>query len=184
MVEVPQTLYHYTSMEGLLGIVQKRQIWASHIRYLNDRMEQDHIWSVVENRARERLKQTDDPAIKSALETLPADVARRTRTHAYVASFSADGDLLSQWLSYCPDGKGFAIGFGTRSLSTNNLAQHKKMIEMHAAGVAPDPARLAALYSVSYYSGTSAHSQYDPLFLDALIDVYCVFLLNPISIPG
>jgi len=29
----------------------------------------------------------------------------------YVTSFSSNGDLLSQWLSYCPSGVGFSIGF-------------------------------------------------------------------------
>ena len=29
-------LYHYTSLSGLLGIIENKCIWASDIRYLND----------------------------------------------------------------------------------------------------------------------------------------------------
>ncbi|OLD27475.1 MAG: hypothetical protein AUJ04_03935 [Acidobacteria bacterium 13_1_40CM_3_55_6] len=32
----PQILYHYTSQEGLMGIITERCIWASKIHYLND----------------------------------------------------------------------------------------------------------------------------------------------------
>ena len=32
----PPTLYHYTSLGALLGIVERGEIWASHVLYLND----------------------------------------------------------------------------------------------------------------------------------------------------
>jgi hypothetical protein len=32
-------LYHYTSQKGFLGIVEKKKLWATHIRYLNDSQE-------------------------------------------------------------------------------------------------------------------------------------------------
>ena len=34
-----RTLYHYTSIGGLQGIVESRGIWATEIRYLNDAKE-------------------------------------------------------------------------------------------------------------------------------------------------
>ena len=35
---LPELFYHYTTQEGLLGILKNKTkcIWASHIRYLND----------------------------------------------------------------------------------------------------------------------------------------------------
>jgi len=35
----PAKLYHYTSTEGLLGILRNRQLWASNVLYLNDATE-------------------------------------------------------------------------------------------------------------------------------------------------
>jgi hypothetical protein len=31
-----RTMYHYTSLTGLMGIVEQRNLWVSDIRYLND----------------------------------------------------------------------------------------------------------------------------------------------------
>jgi len=36
MNESEKLLYHYTSLEGLLGIIECKSIWASKILYLND----------------------------------------------------------------------------------------------------------------------------------------------------
>ena len=31
-----ETIYHYTNFPGLIGIVEKRVLWASDILYMND----------------------------------------------------------------------------------------------------------------------------------------------------
>jgi hypothetical protein len=36
-------LYHYTDQRGLLGILRSQSIWATHIRYLNDSSEYNHV---------------------------------------------------------------------------------------------------------------------------------------------
>jgi hypothetical protein len=35
----PDTLYHYTGPTGLVGIVQKEELWATKIQYMNDATE-------------------------------------------------------------------------------------------------------------------------------------------------
>ena len=35
----PELLYHYTTLDGLLGILDKRELWATGISYLNDTFE-------------------------------------------------------------------------------------------------------------------------------------------------
>jgi hypothetical protein len=35
----PRELYHYTGLDGLVGIVTDRAIWATDARYLNDASE-------------------------------------------------------------------------------------------------------------------------------------------------
>ena len=39
---IPRVVYHYTSMDAMLGIVEGC-IWATNIRYLNDVSEYDHF---------------------------------------------------------------------------------------------------------------------------------------------
>lgn len=109
--QIPETLYHYTSLQGLLGILESGQLWASHIRYLNDQSEQKHIWSMIESRTAGKHLAENHPDVRNALENLQLYVRNRRIKDTYVTSFSSDGDLLSQWLSYCPLGVGFSIGF-------------------------------------------------------------------------
>ena len=35
-IEIPQVLYHYTDANTLVGIITKKEIWASHIRFMNE----------------------------------------------------------------------------------------------------------------------------------------------------
>ena len=39
MSRPPRFLYHYTSQQGMLSIINDRKIWASDILYLNDAAE-------------------------------------------------------------------------------------------------------------------------------------------------
>lgn len=102
-------LYHYTSTEGLFGIVRKRSLWVSHIRYLNDSAEFTHAVT-------EAVMHLDSRLYSEAVEERLATVLR-DRLNAlppldyFVGSLSEHGDLLSQWRSYSDDASGFSVGF-------------------------------------------------------------------------
>jgi Protein of unknown function (DUF2971) len=137
-------LFHYTTLEGLMGIVQQNELWATNIRYLND--EAEHIGYFdfrLPNLIREvyaELAQSGyepyrrEPSSKShdSLEPELEDQALRLATnmretmlaHAepYVFSFSAPPETkskfdgaLSQWRAYGRDG-GYALGFDSKKL--------------------------------------------------------------------
>ena len=40
-------LYHYTSQAGLLGIIQKREIWATNLLFLNDTAELNYAIQIM-----------------------------------------------------------------------------------------------------------------------------------------
>jgi hypothetical protein len=42
-------LYHYTTADGLLGIIQTGQVWATNILYLNDASELSDARAIVQN---------------------------------------------------------------------------------------------------------------------------------------
>jgi hypothetical protein len=48
-----ETLYHYTSLSGLLGIIDGSELRASDIRYMNDSAELRHMLDLI-NQARLR----------------------------------------------------------------------------------------------------------------------------------
>ncbi len=50
----PEFLYHYTGQDGLLGIVEKAELWATKIQYMNDATE----FGLALSMARDELKST------------------------------------------------------------------------------------------------------------------------------
>lgn len=110
------TLYHYTSLNGILGILESRTIWATHASYLNDASEFFHGLSFAKRVAGEIYMEDDyleafGWAVRHGLEAVSAD-------SLYVASFSEKADLLSQWRGYCPAGAGICLGFAVPQLKS------------------------------------------------------------------
>lgn len=109
------TLYHYTSLNGVLGMLHSRSVWASHVSYLNDASEFRHGLSFAKQIAGSIFMNDDylaafGWAARHALGAVSAD-------SLYVACFSEKADLLSQWRGYCPSGAGVCLGFDADHLS-------------------------------------------------------------------
>jgi hypothetical protein len=115
-------LYHYTTQKGLLGIINDRQIWATHTQYLNDRREFLHAVDLVRGEIQRLL---DEHNIGLGAASVPRmEALNRMREtlsmspehiNVCVCSFSEDGDSLSQWRAY-GGSSGFAIGFSPEIL--------------------------------------------------------------------
>ncbi len=104
-------LYHYTSLGGLSGIVSSQSIWATEIRYFNDAAELRHTSDILSAEIGQRLAESgkNHTVLKQFREWLRE---RLTFGHMlFVVSFTANGNLLSQWRSYCSPGKGISAGF-------------------------------------------------------------------------
>jgi hypothetical protein len=117
----PSTLFHYTTPIGLLGISSSKKIWATDIRFLNDKKEFQHILDIAHSILEKFYKVNDNPKKLESLdydfiEHLRINLGRKWNPEVYVASFTKEGDLLSQWRGYCPKG-GFSIGFHFDQLS-------------------------------------------------------------------
>jgi hypothetical protein len=109
----PEILYHYTSAEGLCGIIQSREIWSTNALYLNDTSELRHASDMLGAelqalplRIKERASVLSR-GIPSYANELPLD--------HFIASFCEDKDLLSQWRGYA-SGSGYAVGFSSTAL--------------------------------------------------------------------
>ncbi|MBL7186218.1 MAG: DUF2971 domain-containing protein [Phycisphaerae bacterium] len=99
-------LYHYTTAEGLIGIIEQREIWTTDIFYLNDSKE--FRWAI--DLARRQLRTWKDlPARCESMAMALPDVGPLQRCPVYVCSFSEEEDDLNQWRAYCPQG-GFSVG--------------------------------------------------------------------------
>jgi len=110
------TLYHYTSLSGMMGIVEKRNFWASDIRYLNDSEELTHIESWLQGEIIERVQQSN--TFQEVLMQFREWLRERLNygPMVFVGCFTENGNLLSQWRGYCPHGQGVSIGFDPTKL--------------------------------------------------------------------
>ena len=120
-------LFHYTSVEGFLGIASSKTIWATNILYLNDASELNYSKELLRNELFEIRKKGFN--INSNLETsvdhiffeiVEENIDKLIPSQNFgffVCSFSEEKDLLSQWRGYCPEGIGFSLGFSKKLLT-------------------------------------------------------------------
>ena len=109
----PEILYHYTTIDAMMNIAKSRKIWATSISYLNDSSEGDHLLGMIRNRLKDLLqKHSLGNSVLEQLSYTGTEIEHRP----FITSFSADGNSLPQWRSYCPNGNGVAIGFRVASL--------------------------------------------------------------------
>ncbi|HWG17203.1 MAG TPA: DUF2971 domain-containing protein [Acidobacteriaceae bacterium] len=112
-------LFHYTDAEGLIGILGGREIWATSIRHLNDSREFVHAMYLLQEEARRRAK--DESCAAKTIWNDLLDQWERKRPEAEevevgIASFSTEGNQLSQWRAYAPRGNGYSLGFSLDNL--------------------------------------------------------------------
>jgi hypothetical protein len=118
--DVPDTLYHYTSLEALVAIVQSKRLRASNIRFLNDTSEALRLKEDVIGILQKRFSSSEED--REIVNTLIHSIQSRPSQSLFVASLSENSDLLSQWRAYCPSGLGVSIGFSGDSLNEQFVA--------------------------------------------------------------
>jgi hypothetical protein len=110
-------LYHYTSLSGMMGIVNSKAIWTSEIKYLNDADELRYLGKIVNSIL--ALRETSSDQANEIWRQF-RDWIRERLDHGhmlFVGSFTENGNLLSQWRGYCPPGKGVSIGFSPSAIT-------------------------------------------------------------------
>ena len=105
-----ETIYHYTSLEGAIGIIESGCLWLSDYSYLNDSSELLHgvqlITEIIEEiQLSGKYKEADEvlESWKSGLKNIDKRIC--------IASFSKDGDSLCQWRSYGDLALGFDAAY-------------------------------------------------------------------------
>lgn len=123
----PKSLYHYTSAEGLLGILATKSIRATSIRYMNDTREFQLALALAEREIDARIP-SNGPRYLRGMHSLLLDALRHTHeVDVFVTCFSENGDVLSQWRGYTPAGQGYSIGIASATLmaSSGKKAEHQ-----------------------------------------------------------
>ena len=110
-------LYHYTSLQGLMGIINTKSIWASNSDYLNDHSEYSHLFNLVSHYINSNY---DDDYFSPYTYSVQMNQPKygNKNPQVFIGSFSESSDLLSQWRGYCPESGGICIGFNRESLES------------------------------------------------------------------
>ncbi len=111
--DTPNVLYHYTSGEGLLGIIKNKEIWATNVRYMNDISELEYGCKIIKDsiikfKERNQSEHILNVVLDYFLNEEISDFEREW--DVYIACFCKNGDKLSQWRGYGGNGDGFSIG--------------------------------------------------------------------------
>lgn len=107
-----ETIYHYTSADGLRGIVGSNELWLSNTAFVNDITE---CKALISEKELFDKKDFSNPQVKEKwFNYLKFDTNRNN--YYYIVSFSTTKDFLGQWRSY----GSYSIGF-----ETNKLAKSK-----------------------------------------------------------
>jgi hypothetical protein len=115
---VPATLYHYTSGEGLLGIVKGRSLRLSHTGFMNDRAETTAGLSIVKDETARVAKKWSDPHGRDGIGLERRLVKHLRHDSSYVACLSENPDSLDLWRGYATGVfAGFALGFSGTALA-------------------------------------------------------------------
>ena len=100
-------VYHYTSAEGIAGIISNHEIWMSNTAFMNDTTELRTL-----QKDPSILKDSDftNEHVKRAWHNMPE--REYFDTNYYMASFSRVKDMLEQWRAY----GSYCIGFNSKEL--------------------------------------------------------------------
>lgn len=158
--EVYKKLYHYTTWDGLYGILNKnKSLWATHCNFLNDYSEIVFFKSkLIEFLLPHVLQKTNELIVKSSdikkmvnekggsnavakheIKILVNAIYKATGYEFYIASFCGEhkedeyinqNGLLSQWRGYGRDG-GFALVFDTLKLEKILQSEYSRFAYIH-----------------------------------------------------
>jgi hypothetical protein len=115
-LDKPPSISHYTTIGGMMGIIEDGCVWASNVSYLNDREELTHGLSGA-TRALEIVTK-DETYAKwvSSLRAVVKEIQSGRMPNTYAACFCQGSDVLSQWRGYGGSEQAVAISFDRADL--------------------------------------------------------------------
>jgi hypothetical protein len=115
MKHLPAELFHYTSSDSFLAIINSQCLLATERSYLNDPQEFRWGLSALQKDLDSHLAKQYSPDFVDQAKIALAE-KEQDDLRLFVLSFSANPDLLSQWRAYASDGTGVAIGLDASAL--------------------------------------------------------------------
>lgn len=107
---VPHLLYHYTTADGLLGILSSQSFWMTDLRYMNDLSELQYAEELIREVLTAKANQYGDDLRQGFFQRIKRSFNPYEKSvSVFSTSFCENGNLLSQWRAYGSRGGGYAI---------------------------------------------------------------------------
>jgi hypothetical protein len=135
--DAPKVLYQYTNIKVLKSIIENQELWATHIKFLNDKKELNHGLDIARNIIKEMKPSYESSGSEYAMSFLKSIEKEKCfekfldDIDLYIICFSEKGDLLSQWRGYGDGYNSVSIGFNTKNFMLNNNYQPHIMRFLH-----------------------------------------------------
>jgi Protein of unknown function (DUF2971) len=95
----PATLYHYTTAEGLVGIIREMKLRATNFSFLNDPTEVQYGKELAVEYLESTLNKLVQP-YRDLIEQTRQALHAKVMSESYVTCFTALSDDLGQWRAY------------------------------------------------------------------------------------
>lgn len=121
------TIYHYTSLQAVFGIIDKQEFWATKSDFLNDYDELVYTVRLFREIFIDSNVFIDIELKKRILEAFDRHIEedRCSKEHGYyILSFSSVEDNLTLWAEFS-DSMGYNIGFDIEQLIKSISIKHK-----------------------------------------------------------
>jgi hypothetical protein len=103
-------LYHYTTSQGLIGLLGSRTIWATSLACMNDTSELNYARELYQRALVRRAENLDEVHSEGWHWLVLNDLNPAAEYTMFAACFSRTGDELSQWRAYGGGLGGFGLG--------------------------------------------------------------------------
>lgn len=121
--EETSTVFHYTTVEGLIGIVESDDLWLTDYGFLNDATEVRYGLNLLSSVLQDAAVANEDPRTIELITAWSKKVESPPPHRVCLACFSCDGDSLSQWRGYGSGASAVAIGFDLKGGPFNSLRE-------------------------------------------------------------
>ncbi|MBM9548057.1 DUF2971 domain-containing protein [Leptospira sp. 201903074] len=130
---VPDVVYHYCSLESFTKIIESGKLYLSHHTAMNDLSDTRLFFHVLIQRAQSIADESNKKILGDFLHLFEINLR-----DYFIACFSKEPDVLSQWNMYGDKGRGVAIGFLTKNLNIEpKIPNYNILIPKNLKGIFP-----------------------------------------------
>lgn len=126
-------LYHYTSPNGLLGILNSSSFWLSDSDFLNDSSESDYFYDVYTTTNSYKGENRKEDGFKfnawmfsfyhSSSYSNPRQTSHSIKETRYILSMTLDRDNLNLWSYYTKNAQGIGYSIGMKKEAFERLVR-------------------------------------------------------------